>query len=164
MACALFFTGCGKNPQEKENDTTKTSSLITDHDWQASGDESLITCETDGTFKYYRSAEDLTNNYFEGTYEFFIGEEAVTYITTTLSDYNVTEKELEDIFNRNEQYEEDNFVCLVLNNEKCIMDGVNQIDKPYQTPYFGFCLEEDGTLCLDLANMNTGNYSMYIAK
>lgn len=141
-----------------------SSSIISDYSWQASGDGSYIVCKTDGTFKYYRSADDLTDNYYSGTYEFYIGEDAVIYVTKTLSDYSVTEDELEDVFDRNEEYDESNFVCLVLNNEKCIIDGENQIDSPYRTPYYGFCLEEDGTLCLDIANMNTGNYALYVAK
>ncbi len=161
LVCSLVLAGCS-SPQENKN--PYDSSLISDYDWQASGDGSLITCNTDGTFQYYRSADDLTNNYFEGTYTFFIGEEAVQHITTELSSYAVTETELETVFESNEEYNESNFVCLVLNNEKCFMDGINQIETPYQTPYFGFCLEEDGNLYLDIANMNTGNYTLYIAK
>lgn len=150
--------------KEQEKDSAKKTSIITEYNWQASGDSSLIVCKTDGSFRYYRSAEDMTNYYYEGTYEFYMGEEAVTYITTELSAYSVTREELEGVFDRNEEYDESNFVILVLNNEACIVDGENQVESPYQTPYFGFCLEEDGVPCLDIANMNTGNYSLYVGK
>ena len=106
----------------------------------------------------------MTNNYFEGTYEFYIGEEAVIYITTQLSDYGVTKEKLEGLFDRNEEYDEANFVILVLNNEACMVDGENQVESPYQTPYFGFCVEAEGVPCLDIANMNSGNYHFFVAK
>ncbi len=160
IASTVAFSGCS---EEKSTNET-ASSIITEYNWQASGDSSLIACEIDGTFKYYQSAEDLTNNYFEGTYEFYMGEAAVTYITTELSDYGVTKEELEGVFDRSEEYEEDNFVVFILNNEACMMDGVNQIEKPYQTPYFGFCVESEGTPCLDIANMNSGNSYFFIGQ
>lgn len=161
VACMVMLAGCGSNSQKE---AAVDSSIITKYDWQASNDGSLITCETNGTFKYYRSAEELTDDYFEGTYEFAMGKDAVKYITTELEAYKITEEELERVFDGNESYDESNFVCLVLNNEKCIMDGENQIETPYQTPYFGFYLEQEDQIYLDIANMNTGNYVLYIAK
>lgn len=155
-----------EEPEEKEMGTEKTweNIIITEYNWQASGDSSLIICETNGSFKYYQSAEELTNNYYEGTYEFYMGKDAVSYITTELGAYGVTKKELEGVFDRNENYDESNFVILVLNNEACIIDGKNIVDSPYQTPYFGFYLEEDGVPYLDIANMNSGNYYLFVGK
>ncbi len=150
--------------KDKDKETAQVTSVITEYKWQASGDSSMIVCGTDGNFRYYRSAEDLTNNYYEGTYEFYMGKDAVSYITTELSAYGVTEEELEGVFDRNEQYEESNFVIFVLNNEACIVDGENIVDSPYQTPYFGFYLEEDGVPYLDIANMNSGNYNLFVGK
>lgn len=134
------------------------------YNWQGSNDGSLIVFEQDGTFRYYQTAEDLTDNYFEGTYEFYVGADAVEYITTSLSQYSITEDELTNVFDNNDEYDESNFVCFSLNNEACYMGGENTVDTPYQTPYFGFCLEEDGDLYLDIANMNTANYHLFIAK
>ena len=152
--------------EKKEMSTEKAqeNTIITDYIWQASGDASLIVCKKDGSFKYYQSAEELNDNYYEGTYEFYMGEDAVDYITIELSAYGVTREELEGVFDRNENYDESNFVIFVLNNEACIMDGENVVDSPYQTPYFGFYLEEDGVPYLDIANMNTGNYNLFIGK
>lgn len=163
VTCTVLFSGCAQILLQKQEEAD-SSSIITDYKWQGSQDNSLIVCEPDGTFKYYRLADDLTDNYFGGTYEFYMGEDAVTYITEDLSAYGVTKDELETVFDNNEEYDESNFVCFVLNNEVCIMEGENQIESPYETPYYGFCLEEDGTLYLDIANMNTGNYFLYIAK
>ncbi len=137
---------------------------LTAYNWQGTNDGSLLVFEKDGTFRYYQSAEDFTDNYFEGTYKFYVGADAVDYITTDLSNYSVTEDELKRIFDNTEEYDESNFVCFTLNNEACYMDGENAIEEPYQTPYFGFCLEEDGDLYLDIANMNSANYHLFIAK
>lgn len=153
-----------KEEKMEEKEQEKESSIITEYDWQGSEDSSLIVCETDGSFRYYQSADNLSDNYYEGTYEFYMGKDAVSYITTELSAYGVTEEELEGVFDRNEQYSESNFVIFVLNNEACIIDGENQVESPYQTPYFGFYLEEDGVPYLDIANMNSGNYHLFVGR
>ncbi|MBP3604050.1 MAG: hypothetical protein J6J79_07885 [Lachnospiraceae bacterium] len=176
-SCILFTVGCGTTSLNSDYDDDKNAevsvsksqedetSFITEYKWQGAKDGSLMVFEPDGNFKYYRYADDLDDNYYYGTYVFNIGSSAVQYLTTDLADNGVTADELQTIFDNNEGYDESNFVCLVLNNEACIIDGENQVENPYQTPYFGFCLEDtDGTLVLDLANMNTGNYSTFIAK
>lgn len=152
-----------EEPQENKG-KEQANSLITQYLWQATGDSSLIVCKADGSFKYYQSSEDLSNYYFEGTYGFYMGKEAVTYITTELSEFAVTKAELEGLFERGEEYDESNFVVFVLNNEACMIDGVNQVETPYQTPYYGFYLEKDGVPCLDLVNMNSANYSTFVGK
>lgn len=149
------------NEISQEAKEWENSALLTSYNWQGTQDGSLLVFEEDNTFRYYQSADDLTNYYFEGTYQFFIGAEAVTYLTTTLSDYGVTLDEINTIFLNNEQYYEANFMIYVLNNEACMIDGENTVDSPYQNPYMGFCLEENGTIYLDVANMNSANYSMY---
>ena len=150
--------------KEEEAEAKDEALALTSYNWQGTEDGSLLVFEQDGTFRYYRSADDLTDSYYEGTYVFHVGAEAVTYITTTLSKYGVTEEELVGIFDRNEEYEESNFVCFSLNNEACIIGGENSVDTPYETPYMGFCLEKDGSLYLDIANMNTANYHLFVAK
>lgn len=157
---------------KKEDDTDDShkpavsdeAARLTAYNWQGTKDSSLLVFEQDGTFRYYQTAEDLTDNYFEGTYEFYVGADAVDYITTDLSDYSVTKNELEGIFEGSDDYDESNFVCFTLNNEACYMGGENTLEKPYQTSYFGFCLEEDSDLYLDIANMNSANYHLFIAK
>ncbi len=140
------------------------ASLLASYNWQGTEDGSLLVFEEDGTFRYYQSVEDLTDYYFEGTYVFQTGKEAVTYLTSDLSEYGVTEEEITTIFENSDEYDESNFIVYVLNNEACIMDGENTVDTPYQTPYMGFCIEHEGDLYLDIANMNSANYHLYIAK
>ena len=168
--------GKADDTTDADTDTTNTdvdsnepeakdeAARLTSYNWQGTQDGSLLVFEQDGTFRYYQSAEDLTDYYFEGTYEFHAGADAVEFITTDLSQYSVTKEELTTIFDNNEQYDESNFVCFALNNEACYMDGENAVEEPYQTSYFGFCLEEDGDLYLDIANMTSANYHLFIAK
>lgn len=157
VTCTIFLSGCAKDNQDP-------TAIITEHKWKVSEEESLLVCEKDETFKYYRYADDMTDSYYSGTYEFYMGEEAITYMETELSDYGITRDELEEVFNSYDSYKEDNFICLVLNNEACIIEGENQIETPYQTPYFGFYLEEDNALYLDLVNMNAASYILFVAE
>ena len=83
VACAVVLAGCGRQMPEQdgkkqeqeskkqEKEAAYEASIISDYEWQASGDGSIIVCDEDGAFKYYRSAEDLTDSYYEGTYEFY---------------------------------------------------------------------------------------------
>ena len=146
--------------KKKEN---ISPSIITAYRWQGAGDGSLLVCKENGSFLYYQSAEDLTNNYFEGSYEFYMGNEAVKYITTTLKEYGVTQKKLKQVWSRNNEYDISNFICFVLNNETCMMDGQNVLEQPCRTPYFGFCLKQEDGWYFDVANMNTANYYYFIA-
>lgn len=146
-------------------DRKDADSIITSYNWMGDEGDSLLACETDGTFKYYRDAYDLSDNYYDGTYVFTRGFEAFTYLTEDLEEYGITSEEMLDYLLRNAgtEYSMSNLVCLVLNNERCIMDGEDQLDSPHKTPYYGFVIEKDGEIYLDLANMNTANYWMYIA-
>ena len=144
------------------NSINSSSSYITSKD-EISGysfvdksEKSLLDLKYNGDFKYYQSKDNLTNNYYEGTYDVYVGKDAVEYITTDLSKYGITKDELQDVFDRSSIYDESNFYCLVLNNERCIVDGVNTMTTPSSTPYYGFYIENTKTL--DIANMNTASY------
>lgn len=50
---------------------------VSGNSFQSSNDGSLMVLETDGTYRYYQSSEDLTDNYYQGTYEVFYGDEAM---------------------------------------------------------------------------------------
>lgn len=182
-ACLVLLSGCsqdtsrrvtGKNDRkssvsaEKETrkkDDPTTDTLITDHNWKGVNGGSLLVCETDGSFQYYRSAEDLTDSYYTGSYEYYRGADALAYLTVELSQYAVTAEEMEAYFERNEgsQRTPDNLVCLVLHNEQCIIDGENTMEETVMTPYYGFVLTEEGDTYLDIVNMNSANPHTYMA-
>lgn len=127
------------------------------------GDESVIYFEADGTFVWYQDDEDHEDDYFVGTYDCYRAEFAQSYIVTYLGEYGVTEEELADLYERNEDsdlYTDDNFTCLVLHNESAISDGEEQITEPYDTNYMGFYM--DGYY--DAANMASGQYATFTAR
>ena len=127
------------------------------------GDNSVIYFEVDGTFVWYQDDTDHDDNYFVGTYDAYRAEFAESYIVTYLGEYGVTEEELADLYDRNEDsefYTEENFTCLVLHNESAICDGEEQITEPYDTNYMGFYM--DGYY--DAANMASGEYVAFSVR
>ncbi len=65
------------------------------------GDDSVIYFQEDGTFEWYLSVDDTSDNYFKGTYDVYFDESALEYITEDLSDYGVTADELYEFFIQN---------------------------------------------------------------
>lgn len=136
------------------------SSLMRNTTWQGSDGSEVVF--TDNRINWYKSADDHLDNYYSGTYTFYIGKDAVNYITTELSEYYVTSSELQSLFNRSEMYSESSFVVFDIRYDKFILNKQpQQIERPL-VPWFGFLLE-DGTF-LDVANMNTGTYYQFTKK
>ena len=128
----------------------------------SAGDGSVIYFQTDGTFEWYLSADDTSDNYYTGTYEVYTGEDALEYITVDLSDYGVTVDEMYEFFARNADndfYQMSNLCCVVLHNDERMMDGkLESMGK--DTYYMGFY--QDGYY--DAANMDTGNYAQFTMR
>lgn len=126
-------------------------------------DGSAIYFEEDGTFIWYMDDNDHTDYYYTGTYDCYTQDAGVDYIVNDLSDYGVTQMEMDDYFDRNADdalYSKENFVCLVLHNEEMICEGVNGIDTLYDTPYMGFYANG----YYDAANMDSMNYIFFTQK
>lgn len=128
----------------------------------SAGDGSVIYFQTDGTFEWYLSADDTSDNYYTGTYEVYTGEDALEYITVDLSDYGVTVDEMYEFFARNTDndfYQMSNLCCVVLHNDERMMDGKSE-NLQKNSYYMGFY--QDGYF--DAANMNTGNYASFTIR
>ena len=139
----------------KNNDiNTKESSLVNNTKWKGS-DNSEIEFTND-RINWYRYSYDHSDNYYSGTYSFYIGKDAVDYITNNLSQYGVTKNELESLFNRNTTYSEENFVVFDIRYDKFVINGENQTITRPLTPWYGFILNDN--TYLDVANMNTATY------
>ena len=124
-------------------------------------DGSLIILNKDNTFSWYKEETDLSDNYYLGEYRVYQGENAIKYIANDLSKYCITEEEQRDTIERNSKYHVYNYYCLILENEKCIVDGKNTMNTPTTSPYLGFYFNEDGKEVLDFANMNTASYYLF---
>lgn len=133
--------------------------------WVETHEDSYLVPKADGTYRYYRSKDELNDYYYEGHYEFYMGDDAYKYVTEDLSKYGVTKEEIDNIIAMNDEYTKDNLICFVLHNEKKIIDGVDTMEGgTVDTPYFGCLITEDGKQVLDVANMNAAEYYWFEAE
>lgn len=160
-SCDLIFN---RDDEEDTNNETGSavsipSTALQQTSWILTDNSELVLDAS--TFTWYKTKDVYTDNYFKGTYVYYIGTSAVNYITNELSNYGVTKEELQGVFDRNEEYNEDNFVVLVLQHTGGTIEG-----KPYEKntidPYYGFLLN-DGTY-LDIANMNSASYYVFTKR
>ena len=136
------------------------NSFLNGTTWYASDNSEMIFGED--RLYWYKSPYDHNDNYYSGKYKFYIGKEAVDYITNDLSSFGVTKDELDSLFKRNSQYDESNFVVIDINYDKFIRDKeVQKIPKP-EVPLYGFILKNN--TYLDVANMVTGSYYKFTKK
>lgn len=137
---------------------SKNKDKISGYSYIEKQDNSLLDLKSDGTFLYYKDKDDKTDNYYEGTYVVYQGEDAIEYIADDLEMYGLTEVEQRELIRRNDK--EENYYCLVLKNEKCIMDGKNTLTSTIETPYYGFFFERINTL--RIVNMKSANIYNFV--
>lgn len=126
--------------------------LVANTIWHG-GDNSEVVF-TENRIDWYQSPDDHDDNYFSGNYTFYIGKDAVKYITENLADYGVTEDDLARVFATNGPYNESNFVVFDIKYDKFLLSGEEQAMERPLVPWYGFILNEN--TYLDVANMNTG--------
>ena len=134
MICMIFcFTACENNESFEEK-----GDYLTGNSWEGT-DGSLIDLETDGTYKFYRSSADKTNNYYSGTFEVLNGQNAVDYI---VEEYGFSEEAQRTVM---EKYmvEDQYYYVLILNQNECIVNGQNTLSEPSKTEYFGYYATSD---------------------
>ncbi len=152
-----------KVKNEDENKKTKEvcdASLISNTTWIASGGSEVVFSKN--RIDWYQDPKNHEDNYYSGVYKFYMGKDAVKYITQELSQYGVTKSELESLFRRNDEYSEEKFVVFDIRYDKFILNGQAQkIVKPL-APWDGFILDDD--TYLDVANMNTGTYYKFTKR
>ena len=127
---------------------------ITGTTWYASDNSEMIFNED--RLYWYEKPEVHDDNYYSGKYKFYIGEEAVDYVTTKLSSYGVTRDELERIFDRSDIYDKSNFIVIDINYDEYMLNGKMQTITNPNAPFYGFILKDN--TYLDVANMNTATY------
>ena len=130
--------------------------LLAGTSWLSGDDNSQWVFGTDKTFHWYQMEGETDDNYFAGTYEFHVGQDAINYLTTELSDYGITERTIKRVISSNSEYTLDNFVCFSCVNQSFMLRGKEQLSEDTLSSYLGFFLQ-DGTY-LDIAKMTTGTY------
>lgn len=130
--------------------------LLAGTSWLSGDDASQWVFDADGMFHWYQTKGETGDNYFAGTYEFHIDQDAIHYLTHELFGYGVTEQEIQQAIRRRTEHTQDNFVCFSTANRSFMLNGREQLSEEVVTSCFGFLLS-DGTY-LDIANMTTETY------
>ena len=117
-------------------------------------DNSYLVLNKDKTFYWYK---DINNKdeYYYGVYTIYRGENAINYITNTLSIYGIDEKyQRTYLLDKNI----DDYYNLNLNNEKLVVNGKEE--KLFkETRYYG--LATDNYKKFELLNMDANNYAIF---
>ena len=139
----------------EDKDAKADNSVISGTSWTAR-DGSWMTFTDEENYAWYQDRTVTDDNYYAGTYEFYMGEDALKYLTEDLKEYGVTETEMQRVFDSNEEYSLDNLVCMTARNRSFMLDGAEQLKEEKEISYYGFMLQDGGYL--DIANMTTGTY------
>lgn len=137
--------------------------LIVGHTYKLD-DDSVIKFYDDYRFIWWKDAYS-EDNYYAGTYSVYYGEDAKERITEDLTQFAVTEEELDAYFERNEGdeiYSIENLTLIELDHTEVVFDGVEEDMSDYDTTisyYYGFY--DTTTKKLDAANMATGTYYLF---
>ena len=135
FAMMICLSACGNKKFEEKGD------YLTGNKWRGT-DGSLIALDTDGTYKYYNNMDDLSNNYFKGTFTVRNGQEAIEYLIQT---QGFDEKSQRNVMEKYKVADECYYV-LTLNAEERIVNGKNDLAEKTVTEFFGYYSTTDGHL------------------
>lgn len=148
-------------------------------------DGSQLCLQDNHTYRYYRSADDHENQYYEGVYEVYRGQEAMDKVTS-MSEYGLTMEQLEqvlaanmngyipggsspaDYFYSSGALEDertrynvclDTFYAVILDNQRLVQSPDEILEGSGSTLYIGFYLPE--LKMADLTNCNAASYSQW---
>lgn len=161
-SCNLINTDDYEEDEEEEEDESVTPAVTTitlpSTKWLFASDSSEIIFTETG-FNWYKDENIYTDNYYTGTYKFYMGAEAAKYITEDLSSYGVTSDELQGLYSTVDGKSESNLVVLVLETTSMYIGGqlTDLAATPIVAPYYGFAIKDGETL--DLANMKAATYA-----
>jgi len=100
------------NTDNKKEEQKESGNILSNTAWIEKNDGSYMCFYEDDTFMWAQDEEDLSDNYYAGTYEFRTSMNAVLFVSWDLADYGVTVDELFDLFERSDLYSLGDFVCI----------------------------------------------------
>ena len=149
------------------------------------GDGSQLCLQDDGSFRYYRSADDHENQYYEGEYEVWYGQAAMEQVAS-MTEYGLTMEELEqtlsanmngylpgggspmDYFYASGELEDDRtryqicldtFYAVILHNERLVYSPEEVNEGGSDVLYLGYYIPELDMA--DLVNANAASYTQW---
>lgn len=120
--------------------------------WEAEDDSKLYLYQNK-KYIWYQDDDQKDNNYYQGTYQVYNGEEAITYIATNLKEYGLTEEEQRK-FIQNSNYNLNDYYLLILDCTTRVVDRKKTTEQSVAY-YYGFY--DKTRKNLNLVNMATAN-------
>lgn len=128
--------------------------LLAGTSWLSGDDSSQWVFRRNGTFHWYQVKGETDDNYFAGTYEFYMGEDALSCLTRQLPQYGVTERSVQAVISGNSSYTRENLVCISCVNRSFLLQGQERLSQDTPSAYLGFLV--GGGDYLHLVNLITG--------
>jgi len=149
------------------------------------GDGSQLCLQDDGSYRYYQSADDHENQYYEGVYQVYRGQDAMDKIVS-MTEYGLTMEELEQVLSADMngyipggsspadylyatgELEDnrtrynvclDTFYAVILNNQRLVHSPDDVREGGNSTLYLGFYIPELNMA--DLTNANAASYTQW---
>jgi hypothetical protein len=129
LAITLLTTSCAKQTEAEETNSTEVipfthEQIIADNAvWYASGDNSCLRFEEDGTFFCYEDEGMENSHYYTGTYEVATGQEARDALTEIFSNHYFSEKAIDSFMEYRWGDAPENFVCITMHCNSFVVNG-----------------------------------------
>lgn len=155
----LIFVGCS-NP----NPTVEKEEVITTHAWFA-GDNSYLTFKDD-LFIWYLEKEVTDDNFYQGSYTIYHGQEAIDYYVDSFSEIFDAQEAIDTSLAQAKAngLTEDNFIAMILHNQAATVDGEDREFEAYDSIYVGYYIEDEEGITLDFMNLSTGNRALFVSE
>lgn len=124
-------------------------------------DNSILYLNKDNTYIWYQQDNNHEDNYYQGKFKTYTGEDAIEYISTTLEEFGLTEEAQRSFFEEG-KHELNEYYLIILTCEKAKMDGKETEGTDNTAYYYGFYSKTKKRL--DLINMSTKNKAGFIRK
>lgn len=115
-------------------------------------DKSILYLNHDESYGWYQDESILDDNYYIGTYDIYVGTDAINYIANSLKEYGITQADQQKII-ENSNYSLTEYYLIILNCSTAKINGVEQTPTNPQIYYYGFY--DRSKQYLDLTNIIT---------
>lgn len=192
--CAQAHKDAGQDPDDiwnELNDLCASLAFQTGNEDYISGntflcgDGSQLCLADDGNFRYYQSADDHENQYYEGVYHVYYGQAAVDKVAS-MTEYGLSGKELEQVLSTSMngyipggskpsdylystgELEDnrtryavclDTFYAVILDNQRLVHSSEDVTEGGNSVLYLGFYLPE--LELADLTNVNAASHTQW---
>ena len=168
MCFCLFLSGCQMGEKTKDETETILNNQSTQIKDNLSGriltasDGSVLEMNNDGSYIWYKDAYVKDDNYYKGTYQVYVGAEAIA-VLNGMSEYGFTSQEQYDYIARNSDkgVELDDWYVMVQQRTYRMVGG-KSTDENTKIVYAGVFYEEQKVY--DAVNCNSANYARFTVK